>query len=67
MCLCSDLSSIQLLSIFFQWGSTKNLLAVNTIANVFMLSEHVMSANFQDQVKYTHEVKNMLFVMNNEL
>ncbi|XP_052768007.1 intraflagellar transport protein 140 homolog [Mya arenaria] len=32
-----------------QWGSTKNLLAVNTIANVFMLSEHVMSAHFRDQ------------------
>ncbi|XP_053388212.1 LOW QUALITY PROTEIN: intraflagellar transport protein 140 homolog, partial [Mercenaria mercenaria] len=31
------------------WGSTKDLLAVNTIANVFMLNEHVMSANFRDQ------------------
>ncbi|XP_060569057.1 intraflagellar transport protein 140 homolog [Ruditapes philippinarum] len=31
------------------WGSTKDLLAVNTIAHVFMLNEHVMSANFRDQ------------------
>ena len=37
----------------FQWGSTKSLLAVNTIANVFMLSEHVMSAHFRDQVGVT--------------
>ena len=35
---------------YFQWGSTKDLLAVNTIAHVFMLNEHVMSANFRDQV-----------------
>ena len=32
------------------WGSNKDLLAVNTIANVFMLNEHVMSASFRDQV-----------------
>ena len=32
------------------WGSNKDLLAVNTIANVFMLNEHVMSSSFRDQV-----------------
>ncbi|XP_052071458.1 intraflagellar transport protein 140 homolog isoform X2 [Mytilus californianus] len=32
-----------------EWGSSKNLLAVNTIANVFMLSEHTMSSGYKDQ------------------
>ncbi|KAK3579473.1 hypothetical protein CHS0354_028282 [Potamilus streckersoni] len=32
-----------------QWGSDKDLLAVSTIANVFILNEHVMSASFRDQ------------------
>lgn len=32
-----------------RWGSNKHLLAVNTIANVFMLNEQVMSAGFKEQ------------------
>lgn len=36
--------------IYLQWGSNKNLLAVNTIANVFMLSEHTMSSGYKEQV-----------------
>lgn len=35
---------------FLQWGSNKHLLSVNTIANVFMLNEQVMSAGFKEQV-----------------
>ncbi|OWF41021.1 intraflagellar transport protein 140 homolog [Mizuhopecten yessoensis] len=31
------------------WGSKKNLLAVNTIANVFMLNEQTMSSSFSGQ------------------
>lgn len=36
--------------LLLQWGSNKHLLAVNTIANVFMLNEQVMSAGFKEQV-----------------
>lgn len=36
--------------VLLQWGSNKHLLAVNTIANVFMLNEQVMSAGFKEQV-----------------
>ncbi|XP_071106694.1 intraflagellar transport protein 140 homolog [Haliotis cracherodii] len=32
-----------------QWGSNKTLMAINTIANVFVLSEQVMSCSYQDQ------------------
>lgn len=31
------------------WGSNKNLLAVSTVAKVFMLNEHVMSGDFHEQ------------------
>lgn len=44
-----------------QWGSNKHLLAVNTIANVFMLNEQVMSAGFKEQVS----VKNVKFTTGN--
>ncbi|XP_077862626.1 intraflagellar transport protein 140 homolog [Saccoglossus kowalevskii] len=32
------------------WGSSKNLLAINNIANVIILHEHVMSSHFKDGV-----------------
>lgn len=46
-----------------QWGSNKHLLAVNTIANVFMLNEQVMSAGFKEQVS----VKNVKFTTGNSI
>ncbi|XP_073409706.1 intraflagellar transport protein 140 homolog [Dendrobates tinctorius] len=33
-----------------QWGSSKNLLAVNNLSSVLVLSEHVMSSHFHQQV-----------------
>ncbi|XP_068100486.1 intraflagellar transport protein 140 homolog isoform X2 [Hyperolius riggenbachi] len=33
-----------------QWGSSKNLLAVNNLSSVLVLSEHVMSSHFRQQV-----------------
>lgn len=35
--------------LLWQWCTHKGLMAVNTIANVFILSEHVMSASFHSQ------------------
>ncbi|XP_063790737.1 intraflagellar transport protein 140 homolog isoform X2 [Pseudophryne corroboree] len=33
-----------------KWGSSKNLLAVNNLSSVLVLSEHVMSSHFHQQV-----------------
>ncbi|XP_059152845.1 intraflagellar transport protein 140 homolog [Physella acuta] len=33
-----------------EWSSTKGLMAVNTIASVYILSEHVMSFSYRDQI-----------------
>ncbi|KAM9305481.1 intraflagellar transport protein 140 homolog [Gastrophryne carolinensis] len=33
-----------------QWGSSKNLLAVNNLSSVLVLSEHIMSSHFHQQV-----------------
>ncbi|XP_077980431.1 intraflagellar transport protein 140 homolog [Glandiceps talaboti] len=33
-----------------QWGSSKNYLAVNNIANVIILTEQIMSSHFKDEV-----------------
>ena len=33
-----------------KWGTSKNLLAVNTIGTVTVLNEHIMSAHMRDQV-----------------
>ena len=37
-----------------QWGSTKDLLAVSTVDEVFILSEQVMSGHYSEEVRYNN-------------
>ena len=39
-----------------KWGTSKNLLAVNTIGTVTVLNEHIMSAHMRDQVSWCNKV-----------
>lgn len=45
-----------------QWGSRKNLLAVNTVSSVVILSEQAMSTHFHQQVAVVQVSPNLFNV-----
>ena len=44
-----------------QWGGNKALMAVTTIANVFILSEQVMTSSYMDQVRVLRDLAQHMF------
>ena len=46
--------SAKLMFFLLQWGSTKDLLAVSTVDEVFILSEQVMSGHYSEEVRYNN-------------